>query len=71
MKQKSISFKEMYQSKPADARDRTTSEGAEDRIAKHGFFLNDDLQGTEEGEKLAKIMADLLSSAKVISPNLG
>ena len=72
MKQKSTSFKKMYQSKPADGRDSTSNDdGAEDRLAKHRFFLNDDLQGTDEGEQLAKILADLLSSAKVISPNGG
>ena len=69
MKQKSTSFKKMCQPKPAGVRDGTTSEGPEERLAKHGFFLNDDLQGTDEGEQLAAILADLINSAKETPQN--
>ena len=65
MKQKSTSFKQMCQPKPADA----TGECAEDRLAKHGFFLNEDLQGTDEGGQLAAILADLINFMKEKSTN--
>ena len=37
-------------------------ENGEDRRARHGFFLNDDLQGDKEGDQLAGQLADLFKS---------
>ena len=67
MKHKSTSHKKISESKPADVKD--SNEGAEDRLSKHGFFLNDGLQGTNEGAKLAATLADIIESMKEISPD--
>ena len=66
MKQKSTSDKKMSDSKPGDLKD-----SAEVRIARHGFFLNDDLQGTNEGDQLATALAILIESKKEIFPDGG
>lgn len=69
MKHESTNHKKIDESKPADVKD--SNEGAEDRLSKHGFFLNDDLQGTNEGEQLAATLADIIESMREISPDHG
>lgn len=69
MKHKRTSHEKTSESNPADVKD--SNEGAEDRLAKHGFFLNDDLQGTNEGEQLATTLADIIESMKEVPPNQG
>ena len=66
MKQKSTRDKKMSDSKPGDAKD-----SAEVRIGRHGFFLNDDLKGTDEGDLLATALAILIESKKEIFPDGG
>lgn len=40
----------------------------EDRLARHGFFLNDDFQGSTEGEQLAGQLADIFKSMQEKPP---
>ena len=49
---------------PPDVWNRPADQGAEDRLAKVGFFLNDDLKGTTEGDKLAAALGDIFQSMK-------
>lgn len=71
MKNKFTSHKKIYESKPADVKGSIANESAEDRLSKLGFFLNGDLQGTNEGEQLAATLADIIKSMKEISPDTG
>lgn len=41
----------------------------EDRLAQHGFFLNEDLQGTTEGEQVAIQLADIFKSMQEGPPS--
>ncbi len=55
----------------AGMEDSAVSERAEDRLAKHGFFLNDELRGTTEGEQLAATLGDIFKSMKEGSQDEG
>ena len=48
--------------KPENQEKSTGNESGEDRLARQGFFLNDDLRGSKEGEQLAGQLADLFKS---------
>ena len=48
--------------KPEDLNDPPCHESAEERLAQHGFFLNEDLQGSAQGMALAAQLADIFKS---------
>ena len=48
--------------KPEDPNDPPCHESAEERLAQHGFFLNEDLQGSLEGMDLAAQLTDIFKS---------
>lgn len=50
------------QEKPIDIDIEINIESGEERLAKHGFFLNEELQGDSEGDQLAGQLADLFKS---------
>ena len=45
-----------------DAPRSTVKESGEQRLAKHGFFISDDIQGNPEADDLANTFADLIKS---------
>ena len=48
--------------KPEDPNDPPCHASAEERLAQHGFFLNEDLQGSPQGMDLAAQLADIFQS---------
>lgn len=54
--------------KPEDPNHLPCNASAEERLAQHGFFLNEDLQGSPEGADLAAQLADIFKSMQEGSP---
>jgi hypothetical protein len=40
------------------------SDSAEQRLAKYGFFVNEDIQGTSEADELANTLAGIIESVQ-------
>ncbi len=53
------------------AQSNTVSENAEQRFAKHGFFLSEDVRGSTEADELANTFADLIKSMQEGEPDKG
>ena len=45
-----------------DAQSGAINESGEQQLAKHGFFVSDDIQGSPEADELAKTFADVIKS---------
>ena len=54
--------------KPENPNDPPCNASAEERLAPHGFFLNEDLQGSSEGMELAARLADIFKSMQQEPP---
>ena len=54
--------------KPEDPNHLPCNASAEERLAQHGFFLNEDLQGSPEGADMAAQLADIFKSMQEGSP---
>jgi hypothetical protein len=49
----------------------TVCESGEQRLAKHGFFVSEDIQGSPEADELANTFADLIKSMQEGKPDKG
>jgi hypothetical protein len=45
-----------------EAQNGTANESDRERLAKHGFFISEDIEGSAEADALAKTFADLINS---------
>jgi len=52
-----------------DAQKGTVHETAEEQLAKHGFFISEDIAGSPEADELAKTFADLIKSMQEGKPD--
>jgi hypothetical protein len=62
MRKNSPSLQSNLEPVSADSIDDVDSLSAEERIAKHGFLISDDVRGTPEADQLAEALADILES---------
>ncbi|TSA10004.1 MAG: hypothetical protein D4R79_12465 [Comamonadaceae bacterium] len=49
-------------SKNGDTHSDSIAESGHERLAKHGFFISDDIKGSPEADELARTFADLIKS---------
>ena len=54
-----------------EAQKSTVNESGEQRLAKHGFFVSEDIQGSPEADELANTFAELIKSMQEAKPDKG
>lgn len=54
-----------------EAQKSTVNESGEQRLAKHGFFISEDIQGSSEADELANTFADIIKSMQEGKPDKG